>query len=92
MPDQQRLDVNTAYASLAGTNKHVFVSSGNAQSVADIARRCYRLAGSEAAFRERPFLSLLGNHAVPPMRFDEFQEMMINGGRPIEGNRSKEES
>ncbi len=70
MPDQQRLDVNTAYASLAGTTKHVFVSSGNVQSVADIARLCYRLAGSEAAFRERPFLSLLVNHAVPPMRFD----------------------
>ena len=70
MPDQQRLDVNTAYASLVGTTKHVFVSSGNAQSVADIARLCYRLAGSEAAFRERPFLSLLVNHAVPPMRFD----------------------
>ena len=55
MPDQQRLDVNTAYASLAGTTKHVFVSSGNAQSVADIARLCYRLAGSEAAFGNGPF-------------------------------------
>jgi len=26
------------------------------------------------------------------MSFEEFQEMMINGGRPIEGNRSKGES
>ena len=28
----------------------------------------------------------------PPMSFDEFQQMMINGGRPIDGNRSKKES
>ena len=90
MPDQQRLDVNTAYASLAGTTKHVFVSSGNAQSVADIARLCYRLAGSEAAFRERPFLSLLVNHAVPPMRFDtesvEILQAAVRHGIPMSIN------
>ena len=28
----------------------------------------------------------------PQMSFEEFQEMMINGGRPIDGNRSKEET
>ncbi len=90
MPDQQRLDVNTAYASLAGTTKHVFVSAGNAQSVADIARLCYRLAGSEAAFRERPFLSLLVNHAVPPMRFDtesvEILQAAVRHGIPMSIN------
>ena len=90
MPDQQRLDVNTAYASLVGTTKHVFVSAGNAQSVADIARLCYRLAGSEAAFRERPFLSLLVNHAVPPMRFDtesvEILQAAVRHGIPMSIN------
>ena len=65
MPDQQRLDLNTAYASLAGTTKHVLVSAGNAQSVADIARLCYRLAGSEAAFRERPFSLVIGQSRRP---------------------------
>ena len=90
MPDQQRLDVNTAYASLVGTTKHVFVSAGNAQSVADIARLCYRMAGSEAAFRERPFLSLLVNHAVPPMRFDtesvEILQAAVRHGIPMSIN------
>lgn len=90
MPDQQRLDVNTAYASLVGTTKHVFVSAGNAQSVADIARLCYLLAGSEAAFRERPFLSLLVNHAVPPMRFDtesvEILQAAVRHGIPMSIN------
>jgi hypothetical protein len=28
----------------------------------------------------------------PPLSFEEFQKMMINGGRPIDGNRSKEEA
>jgi protocatechuate 4,5-dioxygenase alpha chain len=27
----------------------------------------------------------------PELSFDEFQQMMLNGGRPIEGNRSKKE-
>ena len=35
---------------------------------------------------------MYGKMSMPPMSFEEFQEMMINGGRPIEGNRSKEES
>ena len=70
MPDQRHLDVNTAYASLAGTRKHVIVSAGTPENVRDIARICYQLAGSEEAFRGRPFLSLNINHVVPPLRFD----------------------
>jgi trimethylamine--corrinoid protein Co-methyltransferase len=31
---------------------------------------CHTVAGSEQSFRERPFLSLNINHAVPPLRFD----------------------
>ena len=34
---------------------------------------------------------MYGKMSTPPMSFDEFQQMMINGGRPIEGNRSKTE-
>lgn len=70
MPDMRRLDVNTAYASLAGTSKHVFVGASTHESVRDIAAICYQLAGGESNFRARPFLSLLVNHAVPPLRFD----------------------
>jgi len=70
MPDQRHLDINTTYASLAGTRKHVIVSAGTPENVRDIARICYQLAGSEEAFRARPFLSLNINHVVPPLRFD----------------------
>ncbi len=65
------LDVNTAYASLSGTAKHVFTSATTADSVQPIADICYGIAGSEDAFRARPFLSLNVNHVVSPMRFSE---------------------
>ena len=82
MADIRRLDVNTAYASLMGTEKHVFTSASNGQSVRDIATICYQLAGSKAAFLKRPFLTLNVNHAVPPMRFDsDAVEVLIEAVR-----------
>ena len=70
MPDARHLDVNTAFACLAGTAKHVFTSASSPATVKDIANICYQIAGSEAAFRTKPFLSLNVNHVVPPLRFD----------------------
>ncbi|WP_285674349.1 trimethylamine methyltransferase family protein [Paralimibaculum aggregatum] len=67
--EPEALDINTAFASLAGTTKHVIVSAHDAAHVRAIARMCHLIAGSEAAFRERPFLSLNINHVVPPLRF-----------------------
>ena len=34
---------------------------------------------------------MYGKMSSPQMSFEEFQEMMIGGGRPIDGNRSKKE-
>ena len=70
IPDARHLDVNTAFACLAGTAKHVFTSASSPESVRDIATICYQIAGSETAFRDKPFLSLNVNHVVPPLRFD----------------------
>ena len=70
MTDMRHLDVNTAYACLAGTRKHAFISASTPASVRDIAQICYQLAGSKDAFCQRPFLSINVNHVVPPMRFD----------------------
>lgn len=70
MPDLYTLDVNTAYACLNGTNKHVFTSASTVQSVGAIAEMCYAIAGSREAFLARPFLSLNCNMSVPPLRFD----------------------
>lgn len=71
MPDTRTLDINTTFASLAGTRKHVMVSASDPAHVREIAAMCFAIAGSAEAFRKRPFLSLNINHAVPPLRFSE---------------------
>jgi trimethylamine--corrinoid protein Co-methyltransferase len=87
METTHALDVNTAFASLAGTSKHVMVSASDPAHVADIAQMCYAIAGSEAAFRAKPFLSLNINHAVPPLRFDadacEVLAAAVTAGLPV---------
>jgi len=69
MSDALALDVNTAYAALAGTRKHVMVAAQDAASVCAIARMCHIVAGSAESFCTRPFLSININHVVPPLRF-----------------------
>jgi trimethylamine--corrinoid protein Co-methyltransferase len=90
MPDLHSLDINTAYACLAGTAKHVFVSASLPEHVAEIADMCFRVAGSAEAFAERPFLSLNINHVVPPLRLDATScEVMAEAARlgiPIHSN------
>ena len=66
--DPLNLDRATAAASLMGCAKHVMVQASDAAHVSNIAQLCYTIAGSEDAFRARPFLSLNINHAVPPLR------------------------
>lgn len=71
MTTEWLLDVNTAYASLTGTVKHVLTAAtlpGHVQAIADM---CFAIAGSREAFLERPFLSLNINHVVSPLRFAE---------------------
>ncbi len=68
-PDNFSLDVNTAYACLAGTAKPVSISVCDASHVAAIADLCYRIAGGESRFRQAPFLTVMVCHVVPPMRF-----------------------
>jgi len=82
MPDARALDVNTAYASLSGTAKHVMTSVSHPAHVAEIAEMCVCIAGSAAAFRARPFLSLNVNHVTPPLRFaPEAVEVLIEAAR-----------
>ncbi|MCK0104599.1 trimethylamine methyltransferase family protein [Pseudohalocynthiibacter aestuariivivens] len=76
------LDINTAYAALTGTSKHVMTSASEAAHVRAIAEMCFLLAGSAQAFYARPFLSLNINHAVPPLRFDpEACDVLLTGAR-----------
>ncbi len=90
MPDLRTLDVNTAYACLAGTRKHVFAAASEAESVGEIAQLCYAIAGSRKAFEARPFLSLNCNIPVPPLRFDpescEVAAEAVRHGIPLHSN------
>ncbi|MDA9009453.1 trimethylamine methyltransferase family protein [Alphaproteobacteria bacterium] len=84
------LDINTAYASLRGTSKHVCTQITEAGNVQDIAEMCYMIAGSKEAFLEKPFLSVNVNHAVPPLRFDsqscEVMAEAVRYGLPVHCN------
>ena len=71
MPDELALDVNTAYACLAGTTKHVATSASNGSSAQQVANLCYEIAGSAEFFGRQPFLSFNVNHVAPPMRISE---------------------
>jgi len=90
MPDARALDTNTAYACLAGTQKHVFTAATEAASVERIAEMCYLIAGSREAFEARPFLSLNCNIPVPPLRFDaescEIAAAAVRCGIPLHSN------
>ncbi|GAA6163095.1 trimethylamine methyltransferase family protein [Pelagimonas sp. KU-00592-HH] len=82
------MDLNTAYACLMGTSKHVSISITEPENVQQIAELCYRIAGGEAAFRARPFLTVMVCHVVPPMRFAEeaceVLELAIQAGFPVQ--------
>ena len=90
MLDEESLDINTAYACLKGTRKHIMTSITNPHDVSKVAEMCFIIAGSKEAFLERPFLSLNINHSVSPLRFDSRSaEVIIEAARigiPIQAN------
>ncbi|MDH3674991.1 MAG: trimethylamine methyltransferase family protein [Anaerolineae bacterium] len=63
------IDVNTFYACLAATNKHVMGGCYFPKKVAEIKKLAIMLAGSEETFLQRPFLSLNLGYMVSPLRF-----------------------
>ena len=81
------LDINTLYACLSGTTKHVGVSFTTAENVKDGLALMYAVAGGEEAFREQPFVSGSVCFVVPPLRFAQdacdVMEELIKGGVPI---------
>ena len=90
MPDVRLLDLNTAYACVAGTRKHVISAATEAANIEEIAKMCYAIAGSQEAFLARPFLSLHCNMSVPPLRFDpescEIGAAAVRFGIPLHSN------
>lgn len=63
------LDLNTAYACLAGTSKHIGVSYVNGTNCRAALDLFAMASGGESKWRARPFGSISCCHVVPPLRF-----------------------
>lgn len=85
--DNKEMDLNTLYACLAGTKKHVGTSFSDPSHVADCFDMLYMVAGGEEKWLERPFVSNSNCFVVPPMKFAEesciTMEDCIRRGMPM---------
>ncbi len=85
--DNLELDLNTIYASCAGTTKHIGTSFSEPDHVAPCMELIHRIAGDEATYRARPFISNSNCFVVPPMKFAEesciAMEHCIRAGMPV---------
>ena len=85
--DNFDMDINTAYACLAGTRKHVGTSVSEPAHVAGLMELIHMVAGGEAEWRTRPFVSNSNCFVVPPMKFAEescmAMEALVRAGMPI---------
>ncbi len=65
----QRLDLNTYYASLSHTTKHVTANCFSPQTVKDVVEMAALVAGSREALLERPLISFVTCWVVSPLRY-----------------------
>ncbi|MEM6489366.1 MAG: trimethylamine methyltransferase family protein, partial [Pseudomonadota bacterium] len=83
----QALDLNSIYASCAGTTKHVGLSFVGPETMPACLELLHTIAGGEAAFRARPFCSNTNCFVVPPMTFAEESckvvEIAVRAGMPV---------
>ena len=81
------MDLNTLYACLSGTTKHVGTSFSDPISVDPGFEMLHMVAGGEAAWRARPFVSNSNCFVVPPMKFAEesciTMEKCVRAGMPM---------
>jgi len=85
--DNREMDYNTIYACVSGTTKHVGTSFTEPDFVGDCLEMLHMMAGSEEAWRERPFVLNSNCFVVPPMKFAtescQVMENCIAGGMPV---------
>jgi trimethylamine---corrinoid protein Co-methyltransferase len=81
------LDINTLYACLASTQKHIGTSMVDPAHVDECLEMLHVVAGGEGKWRERPFVSQSNCFVVPPMKFAEDAcrclEAAARGGMPV---------
>ncbi len=69
LPDPFDMDFNTCYASVRGTRKHVGTSWVDPKQFYASLSMLHDIAGGEAKWRERPFVSMSCCFVVPPLKF-----------------------
>ncbi len=81
------LDINTAYACVAGTTKHVGTSWVQPAHVESSLEMLHLIAGGEDRWRARPFVSQSNCFVVPPLKFAYDAclclETAVRGGMPV---------
>lgn len=87
MIDPVDLDLNTLYACVSGTAKHVGTSFTDRDNVASALDVLYHIAGDEKKFRDRPFVSNSNPLIASPLKFAAnacgVLEACVEGGLPI---------
>ncbi len=87
MDDSRDLDINTVYAAVSGTTKHVGTSFVLPEHVDEVVDMLHLIAGGEAEWRARPFVSQSNCFVVPPLKFAEDAcrclERAVAGGMPV---------
>ncbi|GFE64255.1 trimethylamine methyltransferase family protein [Litoreibacter roseus] len=85
--DNYEMDLNTVYAACRGTTKHIGTSFTDPEYVPGAFDLLHTIAGGEAAWRARPFVSNSNCFVVPPMKFAtescKVMEACIAGGMPV---------
>lgn len=85
--DNLEMDLNTIYACVSATTKHIGTSFSDPSHVQPCMDLIHRLAGGEEAWRARPFISNSNCFVVPPMKFAEescvTMEHCIRAGMPV---------
>lgn len=85
--DNREMDLNSVYACVSGTTKHIGMSFSDPAYVAPAIEMLHMAAGGEDAWRARPFMSNSNCFVVPPMKFAtescEVMEECIRHGMPV---------
>lgn len=67
--DQLSCDINSAYVSAAGTNKHLQLTFAEASHVQPTLEMLYMIAGGKEKYHERPFANGGGCPVISPLRY-----------------------
>ena len=85
--DNNEMDLNTVYACVSGTTKHIGTSFTDPSSAAASIELLHMVAGGEQAWCAKPFVSNSNCFVVPPMKFATdaclVMETCIRAGMPV---------